>query len=72
MTELSPAVEQQLADMPEADWAVLCARVRPPEETSTDPKEKAAAAVRREMGSNVRGKKASKEAAAAALRSYRR
>ncbi|WP_062539246.1 hypothetical protein [Mycobacterium celatum] len=69
MTELDPEVEQQLADMPEADFDALIARVRPPEEPA-DPKARAAAALRREMGANVRGKKPSKEAAAAALRRY--
>jgi hypothetical protein len=30
MVELDPAVEQQLADLPDAEWRALSARVRPP------------------------------------------
>ena len=69
MTELDPVVEQRLADMPEADFDALIARVRPPEEP-VDPKARATAALRREMGFNVRGRKPSKEAAADALRRF--
>lgn len=71
MTELEPEVEQALADMSAEDFDVLVARVRPPD--GGDPptaKERAALALRREMGLNVRGKKPSKEAAAAVLRRY--
>jgi hypothetical protein len=68
MTELPPHVEQQLADMPANDFDALIARVRPPDEPA-DPKERAAAALRREMGATRRGK-ATKENAAAALRQY--
>ena len=32
MANLDPAVEQQLADMPDDDFAALMARVRPPDE----------------------------------------
>lgn len=30
MSELAPEVEQQLADLDDADWRALTARVRPP------------------------------------------
>lgn len=68
MTQLDPAAEQAIADMDEADVDVLLARLRPPPE-STDPKARAAAALRRARGADVRGK-ATKESAAAALRQY--
>jgi hypothetical protein len=69
MTELSPEVEQQLADMSEDDFDSLVARVRPPEEPA-DPKARAAQALRREMGVYQRGRKPTKEQAAAALHRY--
>lgn len=69
MTELDPHIEQQLADMPAGDFDALIARVRPPDEP-IDPKERAAAALRGELGVNLRGRKPSKQAAADALRRY--
>ena len=69
MTELPPHVEQQLADMNEADFDALIARTRPPEE-STDPKQRAVAALRRHRGLD-RTTTASKEQAADALRRLR-
>lgn len=68
MTQLPPEVEQAIADMSEADVDLLLARLRPPPE-STDPKARAAAALRRHRGADRKGK-ATKEAAAAALREY--
>jgi hypothetical protein len=50
------------------EFDLLIARVRPPDEPA-DPKQRAAAALRREMGVHERGKR-SKEAAADALRRY--
>lgn len=69
MTELDPHTEQKLADMSTNDFDALIARVRPPDEPA-DPKERAAAALRRELGVHQRGRKPSKEAAADALRSF--
>jgi hypothetical protein len=69
VTELPPHVEQQLADMNEADFDALLARVRPPEE-STDPRERAAAALRRHRGAD-RTKRATPEEAADAMRRWR-
>jgi hypothetical protein len=68
VSELSPAVEQQLADMTEDEYTALTARVRPPTEP-LDPKARAAAALRRELGVERRGK-ATKESAAEALRRF--
>ncbi|MGV0796047.1 hypothetical protein ABQF26_03710 [Mycolicibacterium elephantis] len=68
MIELPPEVEQQIADAAEADVDLLLARLRPPPE-QTDPKARAAAALRRHRGADRRGR-ATKEAAAAALREY--
>ena len=65
MTELPPHVEQQLADMDEADFDALIARTRPPEEP-TDPRERAAAALRRHRGTD-RTSKATKDDATAGL-----
>lgn len=45
MTNLDPAIEQQLADLSHADWDTLCARVRPPEQ-HPDARVRAAAALR--------------------------
>ena len=57
MTELDPVVEQQLAELPDADWRALVARVREPE----DPKAAAASAlaqhVRRNTITATRGQK---------------
>lgn len=69
MTELEPHIEQQLADLSAGDFDALIARVRPPEEPA-DPKARAAAALRREMGFYARGRKPSKDAAADALRRF--
>ncbi|BBY84173.1 hypothetical protein H7I53_18365 [Mycolicibacterium pulveris] len=68
MTQLPPEVEQQIADMSEQDVDTLLARLRPPPEP-TDPKARAAAALRRARGADRRGR-ATKESAAAALREY--
>ena len=68
MTQLDSAAEQAIADMSEEDVDVLLARLRPPPE-STDPKERAARALRRSRGVDRKGK-ATKESAAAALRQY--
>lgn len=68
MTELDPYTEQQLADMSPDDFDALCARVRPVDEP-TDPKARAAAALRRARGLDRR-KPATKEQAAEALRGY--
>ena len=68
MTQLDPAAEDAIANMSEADVDVLLARLRPPPE-STDPKERAARALRRSRGVD-RGSKATKEQAAQALRLY--
>ena len=68
MSQLDPAAEQKIADMTETDVDLLLARLRPPPE-STDPKVRAAQALRRSRGADRRGK-ATKESAAAALRQY--
>lgn len=68
MSDLGPYVEQQLANLTEDEYNALTARVRPPAEP-TDPKERAVAALRRNRGLDRPGK-ASKEAAAAAMRTY--
>lgn len=68
MTQLDPAAEQAIADMDEADVDVLLARLRPPPE-STDPKVRAAQALRRSRGVD-RKSPATKEQAAQALRLY--
>jgi len=65
---IGPFAEQQLADMDADDFDALVARVRPPDEP-TDPKERAAAALRRSRGLD-RGRPATKERAAEALRGY--
>ncbi len=49
MTELPPEVEQVLADLSSEDWRALVARCRPPED-STDPRVKAALALRELRG----------------------
>ncbi len=66
---MPPEVEQRLADMDEAEFDALLARVRPPEE-SADPKARAVAALRRHRGLD-RTEKASKDDAAAALLRWR-
>lgn len=68
MSDLSPHVEQRLADMSAEDFDALIARVRPPEEP-TDPMERAAKALRRSRGLDRTGR-ATKEQAAEALRAY--
>lgn len=68
MIELPPEVEQRIADADEADVDLLLARLRPPPE-ATNPKVRAANALRRHRGADRRGR-ATKEAAAAALRQY--
>lgn len=68
MTDLSPYVEQQLADLSAEDFDALVARVRPPDEP-TDPMERAAKALRRSRGLD-RTDRATKEQAADALRAY--
>lgn len=68
MSQLDPAAEQAIADMDEADVDTLLARLRPPPEP-TDPKARAAAALRRARGADRRGR-ATKEQAAQALREY--
>lgn len=70
MSDLSPYVEHQLASMTEEEYDALTARLRPPAEP-TDPKERAAAALRRTRGMD-RKRPATKEEAAAALRSFGR
>lgn len=69
MTGLPPEVEQQLADMSPEDFDLLVMRVRPPEEP-TDPKVRAARALRRHRGLD-RTTTVSKDQAAAALRRLR-
>lgn len=69
MTELPPDIEQLLADMDEAEFDSLLARVRPPEEP-TDPRERAAAALRRHRGAD-RTTRATPEEAADAMRRWR-
>jgi hypothetical protein len=49
MPELDPLVEQQLAELPDADWRALVARVREPE----DPKAAAASALRSHVRRNT-------------------
>ncbi len=68
MNELPAEVEEQIANMAADDFAALVARTRPPEET--DPKARAAAALRRHRGTD-RATRATKEDAAAALHRYR-
>ena len=67
MTELPPHVEQQLADMSPEDFDALIARTRPPEE-STDPKQRAVAALRRHRGLDRTGKATKDDATAGLLR----
>lgn len=69
MTQLPPEVEQQIADMSEEEVDLLLARLRPPPE-QTDPKARAAAALRRHRGKSGRRAPATKEQAAQALREY--
>lgn len=66
---LPPEIEQAIADMSEADFDMLIARTRPPEEP-TDPMERAARALRRSRGLD-RKTRATKEQAADALRRFR-
>ncbi|ADT97882.1 hypothetical protein [Mycolicibacterium gilvum] len=68
MTQLDPAAEQAIADMSESDVDLLLARLRPPPE-STDPKARAAQALRRSRGVDRRSK-ATKQEAADAMRRY--
>lgn len=67
---LSPYTEQQLANLTDEQFDALTARVRPPAEP-TDPKERAAAALRRTRGVG-RKRPATKEEAAEALRGFGR
>lgn len=62
-------LEQKVASMTSDEFDAFVLRTRPPQE-STDPKERAAAALRKQLGVNVRGRKPSNEAAADALRRY--
>lgn len=66
MTELPPDVEQRISEMTPEDFDALIARTRPPEEP-TDPKARAAAALRRHRGAD-RTTKATKTEAADAFR----
>lgn len=68
MSDLSPYVEQRLADLSTEDFNALVARVRPPEEPA-DPRERAAQALRRSRGLDRTGR-ATKEQAVQALRAY--
>jgi hypothetical protein len=54
MFELDPETEKQLADLPANEWHGFVSRLRPPEE-STDPKVKAALALREHRGADRRG-----------------
>lgn len=65
---LDAVFEDRLANMTGDEFDALLLRVRPPQESS-DPKERAAAALRRERGSERRGK-ATKQNAADALRRF--
>ncbi|MGE7002977.1 hypothetical protein ACQKHK_12655 [Staphylococcus capitis] len=67
--EMDAFFEQKLANMTSDEFDALVLRTRPPQE-STDPKERAAAALRRDLGVHQRGRKPSKEAAADALRRW--
>lgn len=67
MNELPAEIEEQIANMPADDFAALVARTRPPEES--DPKARAAAALRRHRGRD-RTTRATKDDAAVALRRY--
>jgi hypothetical protein len=67
--EMDALFEEHLANLSADEFDALILRTRPPAEL-TDPKERAAAALRREIGVNVRGSKPSKERAAEALRRY--
>lgn len=69
MTEFSPYVEAQLANMSDAEYDAFTARIRPPAE-ETDPKIRAANALRRSRGLD-RKLPATKEQAAAAMRELR-
>jgi len=68
MADLPAEIEQQIAEMSEAEFDLLIARTRPPEEPA-NPMERAAAALRRSRGLDRKGR-ASKEVAAEALRKY--
>src|SRR5262245_40990340 len=70
MVELDPEVEQQIADLSNEDFEMLRLRTRLPGEDSTDPKVRAAAALRRERGAYHRGQTVTKEQAAAAFRQH--
>jgi hypothetical protein len=69
VTELPPEIEQRIADMSVQDFDLLVYRTRPPEEPA-DPRERAAAALRRDRGLDRKSKPASREEAAAALVRY--
>lgn len=69
MAHLDPDAEDAIAAMDEAELDTLLARLRPPAESS-DPKARAAAALRRHRGKSGRRGPATKEQAAQALRSY--
>lgn len=66
--EWDALLESKLASMGEAEFDALAARVRPPAELT--PKERAVAAVRKELGVTQRGR-GSKAKAADAVRNYR-
>lgn len=68
MAELSPEAEEIIAAMSESEVDLLLARTRPPEEPA-DPKQRAAAALRRSRGLDRKGR-ADKQTAAEALRAY--
>lgn len=68
MNELPPDLEQRLAELSEADFDALLARVRPPGE-ETDPMVRAARALRSSRGLD-RKAKATPEEAVDALRRY--
>jgi hypothetical protein len=54
VADLQAALEEHLAGMGDADWAALCARVRPPAdptpEADVDPKQRAADTVAQYLG----------------------
>lgn len=66
--EFDALLEQKIANMSADDFDALAAKVRPPGELT--PKQAAAAAVRKELGSEVRGR-ATKAKAADAMRAFR-
>ena len=69
MTELPPDAEAAIAAMTEAEFDLLIARTRSPEEPP-DPMVRAANALRRSRGIAGRTRKATPEEAADALRRY--